>query len=102
MTNTNMPQHLFVCDCHSLEHQLVVSYFPDDDDFADCVYVSVHLAVQPWHQRLWTALKYLFGHQSNYGAFDEILLNADSCRQLGAILMKRARCCEKKRQGLDG
>lgn len=39
---------LFICKCHNIEHQLVFSYFPEDEDKE--VYVSVHL-IPEW--KLW-------------------------------------------------
>jgi len=98
MANTNMTRQLFVCDCHSLEHQFVVSYFPDEDDFDDWVYVSIHLAPTVWYKRLWEAVKYVMGKHSRYGAFEEIILGEDSCRELGTILLDRAKYYQKRRQ----
>jgi len=64
-----MKRTLYTCACSSLEHMFVVS--ADEDD----AFIEVHLAPAPWHTRIVRALKYIFGHRSRYGNFDEILLD---------------------------
>jgi hypothetical protein len=86
----NQPaNHLFVCNCGHMEHQFVVSYFgpPDDDEF---VYVHVHLTPLSLWQRVKTAVWYVLGRQSPYGAFAEVLLDQQQCLQLSKILAQRA------------
>jgi hypothetical protein len=97
MTNPNMARHLFVCDCGSLEHQMILSCW-EDDDFDEMVYLEVHLAKKSWRQRLVEAVKYIFGHQSRFGAFDEIVLGEENCQKLGTILLDRAQYYQKRRQ----
>ena len=80
-----MEHELFVCTCADIEHQMVLSYFEDEPE----VYVSIHLKKHEFLKRLLTAIKYLFGKQSIYGAFDEIILNADSVERLNDILTER-------------
>lgn len=92
MSNDHHIRHLFVCDCSHMEHQFVVSYFDDPDpEWRRDTYVSVHLTRQPFWKRIAKAWRYLCGHQSNFGAFDEILLNPDQCQNLSRILAERAR-----------
>lgn len=73
---------LFVCSCNSVEHQLVMSYFMDDKE----VYCSVHLKPESnVLKRIWKAVKYVFGHRSVYGDFDEFIFkpeDADSLQQI--------------------
>jgi len=64
-----MKRTLFTCRCGSLEHMFVVS--ADEED----AFIEVHLAPAPWHKRIVRALKYIFGHRSRYGNFEEILLD---------------------------
>lgn len=79
-------KHLFVCDCGDLEHQFVVSYFDDDLDFT---YVHVYLKKMPLWSRLKAGLAYIFGKQSRYGAFGEVLLTPEQCVQLADVLKQR-------------
>jgi len=80
-----MEHELFVCACADIEHQMVLSYFDDEPE----VYVSIHLKKHGFFVRLLTAIKYLFGKQSMYGAFEEIILNDSSVERLNNILTER-------------
>lgn len=82
-------RHLFVCDCGSTEHQLIVSYFPDDFD-EDFTYVSVHLTHKSFWKRLISGVKYILGRQSKYGAFEEILMTPEQCAQLASVMQQRS------------
>ena len=79
---TNMNE-LFICKCHNTEHQLIFSYFPDDEN----VYVSIHLIPQNklW-KRLWLAIKYIFGYRSCYGHFDEFSFNKSDADRLQKVV----------------
>lgn len=61
------------CDCGLSEHQFA---FRDlGDDFPEkVVSLEVNLCKRPFFKRLWHGLKYIFGHQSRFGAFDEVLI----------------------------
>jgi hypothetical protein len=77
-----MNDNLFICNCGSVEHQFIVRL----DDEWDFVYVSIHLSPHPLHKRLINAIKYIFGHRSKYGDFDEIILNEDDTKKLVNLL----------------
>ena len=82
--NNEFSEH-FLCSCKHPEHQLLLSYhdFPEPDD----LYISMHLAKQNFFKRIWTAIKYVFGKQSDYGAFDEIILSKkDAVRMRDALI----------------
>lgn len=69
-----MKQKLFVCDCNSVEHQIVITYF-SDEEYGE-IYCSIHLQPEPnFLKRIRNAVKYIFGHRSIYGDFDEFILN---------------------------
>lgn len=74
---------LFLCECHSPEHQFIVSYWDDDDGE---VYVEIHLNKKPFWKRLKYAIMYIFGHQCKYGAFDEIILSPDDAERLQKVV----------------
>jgi len=80
-----MSDNLFVCCCASVEHQFIVRIYDEWDE----VYVSVHLNPHPLHKRIMNAIKYIFGHRSKYGDFDEIILNREDTKRLVDILYKK-------------
>jgi hypothetical protein len=57
----------FSCSCHSAEHTLRFDYDPDDGELYTTVYLH---AYRPWYQRVWLAVKYVFGRNRRYGDFD--------------------------------
>ena len=61
---------VMVCECSSMEHIVCFGFWDEEPE----VYVSVHLRKHNFWKRLKYAIKYLFGHQCNYGAFEEVLL----------------------------
>lgn len=71
-------REVFICDCHSLEHQVWFTY---DEDDAELI-LEIHLTQRGFFGRLWYALMYLFGHRSRFGAFDELILGPDSVKKL--------------------
>ena len=68
---------LFVCSCHSTEHQMVISYTEDviDGEKYPEVYIHLHLTKKPFWWRVRYGIKYIFGYQSRYGAFDEMIID---------------------------
>ena len=67
------------CACHSPEHTL--KFILDED-----LYVSVFLQEHPWHERLVSAVKYLFGYKCRYGHFEEIIVDKRDCDRIISIL----------------
>ena len=71
---------IIVCECGDVAHQLVLSWFkpqtPMDYDSDEYVYLSVHLNKLPFWKRLKVAIQYLFGKQSKYGAFNEVIIDS--------------------------
>lgn len=78
-------QELVLCNCGSAEHQLIFRAFECDDD--PWVYVTIHLRKFPFWKRLVNGVKYIFGHRSKYGDFDEIILTPDHYEQLQRVIM---------------
>lgn len=84
-----MEEKLIRCMCHSPEHQLIIDY--DEED--NIVYIEYHLRPLPFFQRIKHAVKYIFGHRSIYGDFDEVLVDkeyADYFIELGTKLKENA------------
>ena len=89
---------LFICACNSVEHQLIMSYFADDKE----VYCSVHLKPEAnVFKRIWKAVKYIFGHRSIYGDFDEFIFKPEDANKLQQVVdylkENRERIYEKER-----
>ena len=79
-------QELFICECHDISHQFIIQADPIEDE-APRVYLSVHLNRD--HnplKRLWTALKYVFGHRSILGDFDEVIINPNDAVRLQNVV----------------
>lgn len=75
---------LFICKCNNTEHQLIFSYFPKD---CGDVYVSVHLIPEyNLFKRIWKAIKYIFGHKSKYGHFDEFIFKKSDASKLQNVV----------------
>ena len=90
MYNTN-DVDLLLCECNSPEHLMLV--FFDDDDNHTVVYFEVHLNPMPWYSRILYAIKYIFGHQSKYGAFDTFIFkhtDAEKLEKIAGYLKKRS------------
>jgi hypothetical protein len=64
------------CSCSSPEHTI---RFARDEDF---LYMTFFLENGSWPRRLLTAIKYVFGHKSNYGHFDEVVLGREEINRL--------------------
>jgi hypothetical protein len=81
-----MEQKVFICDCHSIEHQFVVEYFNDNNDHE--VYVSIRLnSFGNVFQRLWRALKYVV--KVSEAEYSEVILNEDKQKVLIKFLQKK-------------
>lgn len=73
-----------ICSCGSYEHQINFDYWEDSDGDKD-MYLTIHLASYPFWKRLWRGLKYIFGHKSNYGNFDEFILSKEHAKALHEV-----------------
>ena len=70
---------LFICQCNNIEHQLIFSYFSDDENRE--VYVSVHLSPDSFWKRIWNSIKYIFGYRCMFGHFDEFIFKKQNVRR---------------------
>ena len=73
---------LFMCQCGSVEHTVIAQYWPDEND----VYLSIHLAPLSFWERVKNGIKYIFGHRSKYGDFQEIIINPDDADRLQDVV----------------
>ncbi len=80
---------LFVCECGSIEHQMVFMYENDEKHDIEEVYLEVHLNnYMGFWKRLVHGIKYIFGFQSKYGAFDSIILDPDDYKEFQEVATK--------------
>ncbi len=78
---------VFICDCHSPEHQIVVSYFPDDPK-DQLMYLQPRLNhYMGFWKRLWTGLGYIFGKKE--ACYDEVILNKEQMVELRDAIDKK-------------
>lgn len=75
---------LIICACNSPEHQLIFRTVEGDEDVE--VFVTVHLCKLRWYRRIWEGLKYIFGHTSIFGHFDEMILYPEHAKQLKKVV----------------
>ena len=80
-----MGRLVLICECHSLEHQLVFWY----DEESGELYCEPHLVThRGFLKRLWTGLKYAFGYKSRYGQWDSTIFKEEDLQQLKDYLDK--------------
>jgi hypothetical protein len=75
---------VLICDCHSTDHQLIILYGEDVDEeykYPMC-YFHIHLNKRPIWERIKYGIKYIFGYQCNYGAFDEFIFDTEDSDKL--------------------
>lgn len=78
-------EELLVCQCSSMEHLITIVYW--DDDKPKEVYVNIHLAHESnIFKRIINAVKYIFGHKSKYGDFDEFILRKEDADKLQEVV----------------
>lgn len=70
------------CACYSPCHTLRI--WADDED--ELVMVEVHLTQLPWYERLWVAVKYVFGTTNKLHSFEETMLNKEQQKILKELL----------------
>jgi hypothetical protein len=88
--NFKIKNHYVECECHSVEHVVRYTFYPDDAlyDPADrLVYVTMFLnQYRSFWKRIWVAIKYVFGYKCKYGHFDCTMVNVDEATNLRNFL----------------
>jgi hypothetical protein len=83
------PTDVFICDCYSTEHQIVIYYSEYEDSTGKkypMVYFHVHLNKPRFWDRLRNGIRYIFGYQCRYGAFDEFIFNPEDADRLQKVV----------------
>lgn len=79
-------EKFFICACHSIEHQAF--FWCDEDDKQ--LYINLHLQdYKGVFKRLLHGLKYIFGHKSVYGDWDEFLFKEEDVKELKRFLKNK-------------
>lgn len=87
-----MPTSILICECGSTEHQIVIQ--EDLEDGLVCCHI--HLTKYGFWWRLKAGLKYIFGHTSRYGQWDEFILTPEHAGKLRELSEMLARYCVNK------
>ena len=83
----NYNKELILCECGSMEHQIVFIWFDDNKD--NEVFAQIHLNTEKsFYERLVSGIKYIFGYKSKYGNFDEIILSSTHIEGLKKVIKK--------------
>ena len=83
----NYNKELILCECGSMEHQIVFIWFDDNED--NEVFAQIHLNTEKsFYERLVSGIKYIFGYKSRFGNFDEIILTNDHVEGLKNVIKK--------------
>jgi hypothetical protein len=102
----DMEKYYFDCCCHSMEHLLRFTVIKDDDEKFPWseLFVEIHLSPEVnVFKRIWYAIKYIFGHKSEYGwgCFGSWELHWDDIERLQKLLdyfRNLIATCRKKRK----
>lgn len=87
-------EEIVICECHSTEHQMVFLYDDDEITFPNSdvtrniktVYIHTHLNKHPFWTRVKYGIRYIFGYQSRYGAFDEFIINPEDVHKFEDVV----------------
>ena len=75
-----------VCSCGSPEHIIrleKLEWIKDGEVIDQDLSISVHLSPEnSIFKRIWIAIKYIFGHESKFGAFEEVLVDKTKAQQI--------------------
>ena len=75
---------IMICECHSYEHQ--AHFWYDEDD--NLLFIEIHLTThRNVFKRILYAFKYIFGHKSRFGAWDEFLMSENNRDSLKLFLI---------------
>lgn len=81
---------VLICECRSDEHQYLI-YYSDEEmpsgQTCPTVYIHPHLITyNSFWKRVWVAIKYIFGHRTKYGQWDEFMLRSSDADKLQDVV----------------
>jgi len=74
-------KEVFICDCFSNEHQLILCYISGDDEL-DFDMLTFQTYLNPtfgFWKRIIVGVRYIFGYKSAYGDWDDYVVNHEDC-----------------------
>ncbi len=74
---------LLICNCTSEQHQIIIRNSNADDDF---VYCTIFLNEYSFFKRLKHGIRYILGHKSKYGHFEEFLFDKSHIKSLEKVI----------------
>ena len=80
-----MQSHYFDCQCSSPEHTLRFVYDSEYNELYTEIFLCQNRNI---FQRIWVAIKYIFGFKCRYGHWDCWLLRQEDCSQLLLLVDK--------------
>ena len=84
MVDNRDRKEIFACECHSNEHMVVAGIHSWDDCDSD-FYLQVTADVnRSWYQRIWPAVKYLFGQPTL--SWHDVLLSPADVKRLQSVI----------------
>lgn len=86
MKKKDQIEEVLLCECHSAEHTMLI--LGDNDPNCPYVYIYLHLCPDRFFRRIINAVKYIFGHRSKYGDFDEFILRWNDVEKLQGVVDK--------------
>lgn len=71
------------CACYHPEHSVVMKYLRDDDyPNHKEIYIQTYLCKHNLWNRILYAIKYIFGYQSEQGAFQEVIISESKMKEI--------------------
>jgi hypothetical protein len=92
-----MEKEIIICECNSTNHQYIFLYseYEDRNGKVDKeVYIHTHLNSYPFWSRIKIGIRYIFGYKSNYGDFDEFIINPDDVYKFEKVVEFLKKCKE--------
>ena len=78
---------IFICSCHSFEHQITFWWDDDTDELHSIVHLYNH---DNFFKRLWSGLRYAFGYTSRYGDWDDFYFTKEDQDKLLKFLTDKS------------
>lgn len=80
MSTNEDKTEILICECHSSDHQIIIHY-AEESGYPTC-YMHIHLSSGNFWKRLVKGVKYIFGHKSRYGAWDEFIFSHKDAKKI--------------------
>jgi hypothetical protein len=78
-----MEREIIICQCHSCEHQLLISKDEYDVNGYREVIIEPHLTTShKFFRRLLVGFKYAFGYKCKYGSWDSMVITTENYQPL--------------------